>query len=60
VSFLGLDISDPESIGYVLAHIDNSIQYGEDLEVRDRFPEQRDEENDEQAAYGQFCGKLDD
>lgn len=34
VSFLPLNISDEDSIDHVLAHIDHTIQYGEDLEVR--------------------------
>jgi len=60
VSFLGLDISDPDSIGYVLAHIDNSIQYGEDLEVGDTYPQEKDD--DEQANFGQYFSatRLDD
>ena len=35
VSFCALDYSDEESVGDLLAQIDNAIQYGEDLEVRD-------------------------
>lgn len=35
VSFLPLDITDADSISMVLAHVDNAIQYGEDLEPRD-------------------------
>ena len=34
VSFIPLNIMDEESIDHVLAHIDHTIQYGEDLEVR--------------------------
>mmetsp|Transcript_7745 Transcript_7745/g.8952 ORF Transcript_7745/g.8952 Transcript_7745/m.8952 type:complete len:333 (+) Transcript_7745:66-1064(+) len=34
VSFIPLNISDEESIDNVLAHVDHTIQYGEDLEVR--------------------------
>eukprot|EP01083_Nonionella_stella_P089899 251050_1 len=34
VSFIPLNITDEESIDHVLAHIDHTIQYGEDLEVR--------------------------
>lgn len=34
VSFLPLNIKDDESIDHVLTHIDQSIQYGEDIEVR--------------------------
>jgi hypothetical protein len=32
VSFLPLDASDEDSIGFVLSSIDYAIQYGEDLE----------------------------
>lgn len=34
VSFMPLNITDEESIDHVLAHVDHTIQYGEDLEVR--------------------------
>lgn len=34
VHFLPLDISEEESIGELLLYIDNSIQYGEDLDVK--------------------------
>uniref|UniRef100_A0A7S4NVB5 GPN-loop GTPase 3 n=1 Tax=Paramoeba aestuarina TaxID=180227 RepID=A0A7S4NVB5_9EUKA len=34
VSFLPLDITDEDSMEIVLAHIDNSIQFGEDEEVK--------------------------
>ena len=34
VNFIPLNITDEESIDHVLAHIDHTIQYGEDLEVR--------------------------
>jgi GPN-loop GTPase len=32
VSFIGLDITEEDSISVLLQHIDNAIQYGEDLE----------------------------
>ncbi|KAJ1927543.1 hypothetical protein IWQ60_001522 [Tieghemiomyces parasiticus] len=35
VSFLPLDITDEESIDYILSSIDTSIQYGEDLEPKE-------------------------
>ena len=35
VSLLPLDLGDEDSITCVLAKIDNSIQYGEDLDVRE-------------------------
>ena len=34
VSFIPMNIRDEESIDHVLAHVDHTIQYGEDLEVR--------------------------
>ena len=34
VSFIPLNITDEDSIDNVLAHIDHTIQYGEDLEVK--------------------------
>jgi len=34
VSFVPLDISDEDSVQYVLDHVDNSLQFGEDAEVR--------------------------
>ena len=33
VHFLPLDMTDEDCIGSILLYIDNSIQYGEDLEV---------------------------
>jgi len=43
VSFFPLDITDPESIFSLLQVIDNSIQYGEDLEVKEPFERDEDE-----------------
>ena len=34
VQFLPLDVSDEESIAFVLQHIDGAIQFGEDAEPR--------------------------
>jgi GTPase SAR1 family protein len=34
VSFIPMNIQDEESIDHVLAHVDHTIQYGEDVEVR--------------------------
>lgn len=45
VNFIPLNITDEESILYLLTHIDNAIQYGEDLEVRE--PKDEEEEEDE-------------
>lgn len=41
VQFIPLDYTDEESIEYVLSNIDNSIQYGEDLEPKE--PKWQDE-----------------
>jgi hypothetical protein len=38
LKFTPLNITDEESIADVLLAIDTSIQYGEDAEVKDRFP----------------------
>ncbi|OMJ16983.1 GPN-loop GTPase 3, partial [Smittium culicis] len=35
VSFIPLDISDEDSIAYVISHADNSIQFGEDEEPKE-------------------------
>lgn len=34
VSYLPLDVRNEDSIQYILSHVDNSIQYGEDAEVK--------------------------
>lgn len=44
VGFLPLNIYDPDSIAFVLAHIDNAIQYGEDVEPRDPGEDSQDAE----------------
>ena len=36
VQFVPLDNTDEESVANVLLQIDNAIQYGEDLEVKDK------------------------
>lgn len=35
VNLIPLDIRDEDSISYVLSHIDNATQYGEDLEPKE-------------------------
>jgi len=35
VSFLPLDITDEDSIGAILSHVDNAIQYGEHEEPKE-------------------------
>uniref|UniRef100_A0A0C9S9Z0 GPN-loop GTPase 3 n=1 Tax=Wollemia nobilis TaxID=56998 RepID=A0A0C9S9Z0_9CONI len=37
VSFLPLDITKEDSIQYILSHIDNAIQYGEDADVKVKY-----------------------
>ncbi|ETN78371.1 conserved hypothetical ATP binding protein, partial [Necator americanus] len=44
VKFVPLNSDDEESIEQLLLVIDTTIQYGEDLEVKDRFPEEQDPE----------------
>uniref|UniRef100_A0AC35GAS3 GPN-loop GTPase 3 n=1 Tax=Panagrolaimus sp. PS1159 TaxID=55785 RepID=A0AC35GAS3_9BILA len=46
VSFQPLDLQDEESISDLLLNIDNSIQYGEDADVKDKFPEEVDPDED--------------
>ena len=46
VQFVPLDISDEESLAYVLQHIDGSIQFGEDADVRTG----RDQDTEEPEA----------
>ncbi|CAO3648335.1 unnamed protein product [Mucor hiemalis] len=35
VRFIPLNITDEDSVEYVLSHVDNSMQYGEDLEPKE-------------------------
>lgn len=49
VKFVPLNPDDEDNIGEVMLIIDNSIQYGEDLDVQDRFP---DEQDPEDVGYG--------
>ena len=39
VKFIPLDITDEESVGDMLLVIDTTIQFGEDAEVKDNYPE---------------------
>lgn len=50
VAFLPLNIKDEESISDILIQIDNTIQYGEDLEVRE--PKAADQEEDDSSELG--------
>jgi len=46
VKFVPLNADDEETIGELMALIDSTIQYGEDMDVKDRYPEEVDlEEN---------------
>lgn len=42
VSFIPLNLEDEDSIADLLLQVDNAIQYGEDLDVKDRIPEDVD------------------
>lgn len=44
VKFVALNSDDEESVEQLLLVIDTTIQYGEDLEVKDRYPEEQDPE----------------
>uniref|UniRef100_A0A7E4VKR0 GPN-loop GTPase 3 n=1 Tax=Panagrellus redivivus TaxID=6233 RepID=A0A7E4VKR0_PANRE len=46
VNFVPLNLEDEDSVTDVLLQIDMSIQYGDDLEVKDKFPEDVDNEDD--------------
>ena len=35
INFIPLNVKDEESIEYVLSHIDNAVQYGEDIEPKE-------------------------
>jgi GTPase SAR1 family protein len=50
VSFTMLDVSNEDSIELVLAHIDNAMQYGEDLDVKE--PKDMGDERDGDDGYG--------
>ncbi|KAK6029543.1 Putative ATP binding protein [Ostertagia ostertagi] len=49
VKFVALNSDDEESIEQLLLVIDTTIQYGEDLEVKDRYPEEQDPEDENYA-----------
>lgn len=44
VNLIPLNIKDEDSIQYLLSHIDNAIQYGEDLEPKEVVDEIEDDE----------------
>ncbi|KAM9794426.1 GPN-loop GTPase 3 [Syngnathus typhle] len=56
VRFLPFDRTDDEGINIVLQHIDFSIQYGEDLEVKE--PKEIDENPDENNFEELFQGQV--
>ena len=43
VSFIPLDITEADSLDEVLAYVDNSVQYGEDEDVKIRDVEEEEE-----------------
>ncbi|GAM21430.1 hypothetical protein SAMD00019534_046050 [Acytostelium subglobosum LB1] len=52
VGYIPLDITDQDSISFLLAQIDNSIQYGEDVEPIDPKDGLFDEEDDDEDGNG--------
>ncbi|KAI1721246.1 ATP binding protein [Ditylenchus destructor] len=44
VKFLPLNVEDEDTITELLMVIDSTIQYGEDADVKDRFPEEMDDD----------------
>ncbi|XP_015929939.1 GPN-loop GTPase 3 [Parasteatoda tepidariorum] len=51
VKFLPLNIKNQESVGDLLLTIDNAIQYGEDLDVKVKYPEEIDDMEDNDMDY---------
>ncbi|TPX66319.1 hypothetical protein CcCBS67573_g07875 [Chytriomyces confervae] len=49
VSFIPLNIQDEDSVGLVLSHIDNAIQYGEDVEPKE--PKDMDEGDPDEGEF---------
>ncbi|KAI6190392.1 GPN-loop GTPase 3 [Aphelenchoides bicaudatus] len=56
VKFVPLNPDDEENIAEVMLIIDNSIQYGEDLEVRDRYPDEADDLGFGDLGFGDQAG----
>ena len=46
VSFSPLNLEEEDSISDLLLQIDNAIQYGEDLDIKDHYPEEMDQDDD--------------
>lgn len=46
VKFMPLNRDDEETISYLMLAIDNNIQFGEDTDVKDRYPEEEDPDVD--------------
>lgn len=47
VKFMPMDPEDDDSIQNLLTIMDMTIQYGEDLDVKDRFPDEEDPNEEE-------------
>lgn len=57
VNFTPLDITDEDSIQYVLSLIDNAIQFGEDAEVKVRDEDEEEPgDNDDGDEYNDYMG----
>ncbi|KAI8620085.1 GPN-loop GTPase [Chytriomyces sp. MP71] len=51
VSFLPLNIHDEDSVALILSHIDNAIQYGEDVEPKEPKDMEGVEDDDDNFGY---------
>jgi len=52
VSYLPLDLSSPDSLSIALSHIDNAVQYGDDVEVSDSLLGGDDDQDNLGALLG--------
>jgi len=54
VSFVMMDPNDEDSLEEVLAHTDHAIQYGEDLEPKDRAPDDFGDADENDGGSGDY------
>jgi len=52
VKFLPMNMDDEDTISDLLLAVDSQIQFGEDLDVKDRYPEEMDPEDFENTING--------
>ena len=50
VGFVPLDVTDEESVAYVMAQVDNAVQYGEDIEPKE--PREYDDVDESRGGGG--------